>query len=369
MSDIVLYEVQGRHAVITLNRPEARNAVNGDVADGHRGGHRPARGRRRGLGRHPHRRTPRARSTGVLRRRRPQGDQLRPGRRPRHQAGRLRRLRLPRAHQADHRRRRRPRHRRRLRDRASAATSSSPPPRSSFGLAEVKRNLVAGAGGLFRLPRAIGPATSPWRPSSPASRSRPSGPTTSAWSTRLVEPGQAVDEAHARWPTRSARPRRSPCGRAARSCSAAAYEDDETLKKMTNDGFAEVIAVRGHQARASPRSSRSARRSGRAADDPRLTRGPAPGRSADVGRGRRPAGWSAVAGRAALMTMTWSMPLMLARDAPPGSGCAGQAPRARRWPAPEPGPARRCRSNPGSPGSSCRRPPSCSCRAPRSAAR
>src|SRR4051794_3858731 len=28
--------------------------------------------------------------------------------------------------------------------------------RSSFGLAEVKRNLVAGAGGLFRLPRAIG---------------------------------------------------------------------------------------------------------------------------------------------------------------------------------------------------------------------
>ena len=31
--------------------------------------------------------------------------------------------------------------------------------RSSFGLAEVKRNLIAGAGGLFRLPRAIGRAT------------------------------------------------------------------------------------------------------------------------------------------------------------------------------------------------------------------
>ena len=28
--------------------------------------------------------------------------------------------------------------------------------RSAFGLAEVKRNLVAGAGGLFRLPRAVG---------------------------------------------------------------------------------------------------------------------------------------------------------------------------------------------------------------------
>ena len=30
--------------------------------------------------------------------------------------------------------------------------------RSSFGLAEVKRSLIAGAGGLFRLPRAIGRA-------------------------------------------------------------------------------------------------------------------------------------------------------------------------------------------------------------------
>ena len=30
--------------------------------------------------------------------------------------------------------------------------------RSSFGLAEVKRNLIAGAGGLFRLPQAIGKA-------------------------------------------------------------------------------------------------------------------------------------------------------------------------------------------------------------------
>jgi enoyl-CoA hydratase len=34
MSDIVKYEVQGRVALITLNRPEARNAVNGDVAEG-----------------------------------------------------------------------------------------------------------------------------------------------------------------------------------------------------------------------------------------------------------------------------------------------------------------------------------------------
>ena len=34
MSDIVKYEKVGRVAVITLNRPEARNAVNGDVAQG-----------------------------------------------------------------------------------------------------------------------------------------------------------------------------------------------------------------------------------------------------------------------------------------------------------------------------------------------
>ena len=37
-------------------------------------------------------------------------------------------------------------------------TSFSATTRSAFGLAEVKRNLVAGAGGLFRLPRAIGQA-------------------------------------------------------------------------------------------------------------------------------------------------------------------------------------------------------------------
>ena len=34
MSDVVQYEVLDRTAVITINRPEARNAVNGDVAQG-----------------------------------------------------------------------------------------------------------------------------------------------------------------------------------------------------------------------------------------------------------------------------------------------------------------------------------------------
>lgn len=34
MSEIVQYERRGQVAIITLNRPEARNAVNGDVAQG-----------------------------------------------------------------------------------------------------------------------------------------------------------------------------------------------------------------------------------------------------------------------------------------------------------------------------------------------
>ena len=34
MSNVVNYEVQGKVALITLNRPEARNAINGDVAQG-----------------------------------------------------------------------------------------------------------------------------------------------------------------------------------------------------------------------------------------------------------------------------------------------------------------------------------------------
>src|SRR6476646_8134625 len=66
--------------------------------------------------------------------------------------------------------------------------------RSSFGLAEVKRNLIAGAGGLFRLPRAIGQSAAmevilTGEPL-PAERAYALGLV-----TRLVEPGQALDEA------------------------------------------------------------------------------------------------------------------------------------------------------------------------------
>ena len=112
--------------------------------------------------------------------------------------------------------------------------------RSAFGLAEVKRNLIAGAGGLFRLPRAIGQAAAmeailTGEPI-PAERAYHLGLV-----SRLAEPGAALDEAMAL---------------AAKICEAAplavwasrkvvlaaAWADDEALKKMTNEEFAAVLA-------------------------------------------------------------------------------------------------------------------------------
>ena len=109
----VTYEQRGPFAVIKINRPEARNAVNGAVASGIEDAIDKIEADDSDLGRDPHRR-----AAGVLRRRRSQGDQLGQRRRPRHQEGRLRRHRAARAHQADHRRGRRSRPRRRHRDRA-----------------------------------------------------------------------------------------------------------------------------------------------------------------------------------------------------------------------------------------------------------
>ena len=112
--------------------------------------------------------------------------------------------------------------------------------RSAFGLAEVKRNLVAGAGGLFRLPRAIGrgPALEMILTGEPlpAQRAYDLGLV-----NRLVEPGQAMEAATklaeqicaaaplAVWASRKV-------------VLASAYEDDETLKQMTNDAFAQILA-------------------------------------------------------------------------------------------------------------------------------
>lgn len=111
--------------------------------------------------------------------------------------------------------------------------------RSAFGLAEATRNLIAGAGGLFRLPRAIGQAVAmgvilTGQPLD-ARRAYELG-----LLNRLVEPGQTMESAMelagrvcaaaplAVWASR-------------RVVLAAAYESDETLIEMTNQEFAKIL--------------------------------------------------------------------------------------------------------------------------------
>ena len=112
--------------------------------------------------------------------------------------------------------------------------------RSAFGLAEVKRNLIAGAGGLFRLPRAIGrnAAMELILTGEPLDAAR-------AYAlglvNRLVEPGGATDEAFvlaaqitaaaplAVWESRKV-------------VLAAATNDDETLITMTNRAMGVVMS-------------------------------------------------------------------------------------------------------------------------------
>ena len=111
--------------------------------------------------------------------------------------------------------------------------------RSAFGLAEVTRNLIAGAGGLFRLPRAIGRATAmdailTGEPID-AGRAFDLGLV-----SRLVEPGRASDEAlRLAAQIVSAGPL---AVRASRRVVLAANEDDETLKQMSRELIQEVLA-------------------------------------------------------------------------------------------------------------------------------
>ena len=112
--------------------------------------------------------------------------------------------------------------------------------RSAFGLAEVKRNLIAGAGGLFRLPRAIGQAAAmeiilTGEPL-PAQRAYELGLV-----NHCVTPDQVMPTALALaekicaaaplavWASRKV-------------VLASAYESDDNLIKMTNAEFAGVMA-------------------------------------------------------------------------------------------------------------------------------
>lgn len=112
--------------------------------------------------------------------------------------------------------------------------------RSSFGLAEVKRNLIAGAGGLYRLPRAIGRSTAMWAILTgdplPAERAYQLGLVTS-----LVEPGQAESEA-----TRIAEQIAAAAPLAVYASREvvlnADWDTDENLQHLTQRLFAEVLA-------------------------------------------------------------------------------------------------------------------------------
>jgi enoyl-CoA hydratase len=238
MSDIVRYETDGRLAIITLNRPEARNAVNGDVARGleaaidameaddsvwvgiltaeTEGQERPVfcagadlkainSGQAGQLG------TSRGGFAGFVYRERRKPvivavDGLAT-------AGGC--------------------------EIVLAADLVVATERSAFGLAEVKRNLIAGAGGLFRLPRAIGQAAAmeailTGEPI-PAQRAYELGLV-----SRLVPAGEAMAEARrlaeqitaaaplAVWASRKV-------------VLAAAWADDETLRQMTDQEFATVL--------------------------------------------------------------------------------------------------------------------------------
>ena len=112
--------------------------------------------------------------------------------------------------------------------------------RSSFGLAEVKRNLIAGAGGLFRLPQAIGKAA--------AMEAILTGEPITAHRayelgllTRLVEPGQA-EVAAMEIAAKVALSAPMAVQASRKVVLAAAYENEETLKKLTNAAMGAMMS-------------------------------------------------------------------------------------------------------------------------------
>jgi enoyl-CoA hydratase len=112
--------------------------------------------------------------------------------------------------------------------------------RSAFSLAEVTRNLIAAAGGLFRLPRAIGraPAMDAILTGEPidASRAYDLGLV-----SRLVEPDASFEAAqHVGRQIVAAGPLAVRASR--RVILASAYEDDDTLRQLSTRLLDEVLA-------------------------------------------------------------------------------------------------------------------------------
>jgi enoyl-CoA hydratase len=112
--------------------------------------------------------------------------------------------------------------------------------RSSFGLAEAKRNLIAGAGGLYRLPQAIGRAV--------AMEAILTGEPLSAERAyqlglvnRLVGPGEAEAEAMA-LAEQICKAAPMAVWESRKVVLASGYEDEATLRKMTNRAMATVMA-------------------------------------------------------------------------------------------------------------------------------
>jgi enoyl-CoA hydratase len=238
MSDIVTYEREGRVALITLNRPDARNAVNGDVAEGLEAAiDRMEDDDEVWVG------ILQANTTGQERPVFCAGADLKAL-----NSGEGARLNTAKGGFAGfvYRDRRKPvivavdglatAGGCEIVLAADLVVASS---RSAFGLAEVKRNLVAGAGGLFRLPRAIGQAAA-----MEAILTGEPIPATRAYDlglvSRLTEPGDATAEAFrlaeqitanaplAVWASRKV-------------VLAAASADDDTLKAMTDEAMGTVM--------------------------------------------------------------------------------------------------------------------------------
>ena len=111
--------------------------------------------------------------------------------------------------------------------------------RSSFGLAEVKRNLIAGAGGLFRLPQAIGKAA--------AMEAILTGDPLSATRayelglvTKLVEPGEAESAAMA-MAAKVATSAPMAVAESRKVVLAAQHATEDELKAMTNTAMGKVM--------------------------------------------------------------------------------------------------------------------------------